>query len=48
MLDTAVRETREEIGVAVADIEVLTALDPMRTRTTGFEVFPYLARIPAQ
>jgi len=48
MLDTALRETREEIGLAVADIEVLAALDPMQTRTTGFQVYPFIARIPAQ
>jgi 8-oxo-dGTP pyrophosphatase MutT (NUDIX family) len=48
MLDTAVREAREEVGLTSDDIEVIAALAPMRTRTTGFEVFPYLARIPAQ
>jgi 8-oxo-dGTP pyrophosphatase MutT (NUDIX family) len=43
--DTALRETYEEIGLAASEIEILTELDPLDTRTTGFRVQPFLARI---
>jgi 8-oxo-dGTP pyrophosphatase MutT (NUDIX family) len=45
LLDTALRETQEEIGLAPSDVEVIAALAPVNTRTTGFRVHPYLARI---
>jgi 8-oxo-dGTP pyrophosphatase MutT (NUDIX family) len=45
LLETALRETEEEIGLARSEIEVLAALDPLDTRTTGFRVHPFLARI---
>jgi 8-oxo-dGTP pyrophosphatase MutT (NUDIX family) len=45
LLETALRETEEEIGVTRAEIEVIAALPPIDTRTTGFRVHPYLARI---
>ncbi|HWH79669.1 MAG TPA: CoA pyrophosphatase [Candidatus Binatus sp.] len=50
MLDTALREVREELGLAVAREDVLAELPMEQTRTTGYRVFPYLARItvPAQ
>ena len=45
LLETALRETEEEIGLARDEVEVIAALPPIDTRTTGFRVHPYLARI---
>lgn len=45
MLDTALREIREELGIDVAREDVLAELPMQQTRTTGYRVFPYLARI---
>jgi 8-oxo-dGTP pyrophosphatase MutT (NUDIX family) len=45
MLDTALRESREELGVTVSQDDVLAELPMEQTRTTGYRVFPYLARI---
>lgn len=45
MLDTALREVREELGLTVSKDDVLAELPMEQTRTTGYRVFPYLARI---
>jgi 8-oxo-dGTP pyrophosphatase MutT (NUDIX family) len=45
MLDTALREAREELGLRVAREDILAELPMTQTRTTGYRVFPYLARI---
>jgi 8-oxo-dGTP pyrophosphatase MutT (NUDIX family) len=45
MMETALRESAEEVGLARAAIEVLAALEPFDTRTTGFRIHPFLARI---
>ena len=45
MLDTALREVKEELGVTVMRDNVLAELPMEQTRTTGYRVFPYLARI---
>lgn len=45
MRDTAVRETCEELGLAPDDLEVLHGLAPLRTRSTGFEVWPFIGRL---
>ncbi|HEY7558718.1 MAG TPA: CoA pyrophosphatase [Candidatus Binatia bacterium] len=45
MIDTALREAREELGLIVEPDDVLTELPVTQTRTTGYRVFPYLARI---
>jgi 8-oxo-dGTP pyrophosphatase MutT (NUDIX family) len=45
--DTALRETQEEIGLRSRDIDVIAELDPVDTRTTGWRVHPFLARVPA-
>src|SRR5439155_22620371 len=45
MLDTALREVREELGLIVERSDVLAELPMEQTRTTGYRVFPYLARI---
>jgi 8-oxo-dGTP pyrophosphatase MutT (NUDIX family) len=44
-LDTALRETEEEIGLKREMIHILSPLPAVETRTTGFRIFPYLARI---
>jgi 8-oxo-dGTP pyrophosphatase MutT (NUDIX family) len=46
LLDTALRETEEEIGIGRDVVEVLAELPPVVTRTTGFRVYPFLGRIP--
>lgn len=45
MLDTALREAREELGLIVDRDDILAELPMAQTRTTGYRVFPYLARI---
>jgi len=45
MLDTALREVREELGLVITEEDVLAELPMEQTRTTGYRVFPYLARI---
>ena len=45
MLDTALREVREELGLIVERNDVLAELPREQTRTTGYRVFPFLARI---
>lgn len=45
MLDTALREAREEIGIPENQIEILAELPPTETRTTGFRVHSFLGRI---
>jgi 8-oxo-dGTP pyrophosphatase MutT (NUDIX family) len=47
MVDTALREIREELGLIVTKNDVLAELPMEHTRTTGYRVFPYLARITA-
>ena len=43
--ETAVREAHEEIGLAPAAVEVLAELPSIETRTSGFRIHPFLARI---
>jgi 8-oxo-dGTP pyrophosphatase MutT (NUDIX family) len=43
--DTALREAEEEIGLTRTAIEVLSELPFIDTRTTGFRIHPFLARI---
>jgi 8-oxo-dGTP pyrophosphatase MutT (NUDIX family) len=45
LLETALRETREEIGIPSDAIEILEHLPVMETRTTGFRIYPFLARV---
>jgi 8-oxo-dGTP pyrophosphatase MutT (NUDIX family) len=45
MLDTALREAHEELGLVVPREDVLAELPMEQTRTTGYRVFPYVARI---
>jgi peroxisomal coenzyme A diphosphatase NUDT7 len=43
--ECALRETQEELGIALEEIEVLGALD-YTVHLSGFPVFPILARLP--
>ena len=45
MADTALRETYEEIGLEPGRIEILDELPIMVTMTSGFRIYPFLARI---
>jgi 8-oxo-dGTP pyrophosphatase MutT (NUDIX family) len=45
LLDTALREAREEIGITSDRVSVLAQLPPVETLVTGFRIFPFLARI---
>jgi 8-oxo-dGTP pyrophosphatase MutT (NUDIX family) len=45
LLETALRETEEEIGLARSGVEIIAVLAPLNPRTTGFRVHPFLARI---
>jgi 8-oxo-dGTP pyrophosphatase MutT (NUDIX family) len=46
-LATALREAEEEVGLSPALVEVLAALEPLETLATGFRVYPFLGRVPA-
>lgn len=45
MIETALREAREEVGLTADRVEVLAHLPAIETRTTGYRVYPFLARI---
>jgi 8-oxo-dGTP pyrophosphatase MutT (NUDIX family) len=46
LLDTALREAEEEIGVKKEDIRVIGELDDQITTTSNFIVTPFIASIP--
>ncbi|UCG11177.1 MAG: CoA pyrophosphatase [Deltaproteobacteria bacterium] len=46
LLVTALREAEEEIGLNSEDAEILGALDPISTVTTGFLVYTFVGLIP--
>ncbi|WP_169748012.1 NUDIX hydrolase [Pseudonocardia acaciae] len=45
MRATAVRETCEELGLTPGDLDVLAELPAVRTRSTGYLVWPFVARL---
>jgi 8-oxo-dGTP pyrophosphatase MutT (NUDIX family) len=46
LMDTALRESWEEIGLNPKDVEILGELDSMCTFTTNYAVSPFVAAIP--
>ena len=46
MLDTALRESMEEIGLKVKDVKVLGELDDEVTTTSNFIVTPFVGLVP--
>ena len=46
LLDTALRESHEEIGLEAGDAEVLGELDDTPTTTSSFNISPFVAFIP--
>jgi 8-oxo-dGTP pyrophosphatase MutT (NUDIX family) len=46
LLDTALRESQEEIGLRPGDIEVIGELDDEITTTSNYIVTPFVATIP--
>ena len=46
MLDTALRESYEEIGLDIKDVEILGELDDEITTTSNYIVTPYIGVIP--
>ena len=46
LLDTALRETHEEIGVEPSHVEVLGPLAPIHTVATNFVINPFVGLIP--
>ncbi|HEX78091.1 MAG TPA: CoA pyrophosphatase [Dehalococcoidia bacterium] len=46
LVETALREAQEEIGLNPGDVELLGQLDQQSTYTTGFIISPFVARIP--
>lgn len=46
LLETALREAEEEVGLGRGDVEVLAELDAIDTHSTGFRVHAFVARVP--
>jgi len=47
LLATALREAEEEVGLQPDAVDVVAALEPLRTQATGWLVHPFLGRVPA-
>ncbi len=46
LLQTALREATEEVGLAAEDVEVLGELDDLRTIGSNYVISPFVARMP--
>lgn len=44
---TALREAEEEVGLSPSAVELVAQLEPFDTQRTGWRVYPFLGRIPA-
>lgn len=47
LLATALREAREEIGLAAGAVEVIGALQPTSTFVTSYSIYPFVGLVPA-
>ncbi len=47
LIEAALREAREEIGLAADDVELLGALPPVSTVVTGYKIHPFVGLIPS-
>jgi 8-oxo-dGTP pyrophosphatase MutT (NUDIX family) len=47
LLDTALREAREEIGITPEDVEILGPLDDVYTMATDYVITPFVGLLPA-
>lgn len=47
LMETALRETREELGLCVARCRVVARLLPVRTLGSNFAVMPFVASLPS-
>jgi len=45
LLDTAIRETKEEIALHVPREHVIGQLNPVKTRNSGFTIIPFVATL---
>jgi 8-oxo-dGTP pyrophosphatase MutT (NUDIX family) len=45
LLDTALREAEEEIGLATADVEIVGTLPPTGTIVTNYVIYPFVGLI---
>ncbi len=45
LMDTALREAQEEIGLAPATVEVVGALEPVGTYVTNYAIYPFVGVI---
>ncbi|MEM2160375.1 MAG: CoA pyrophosphatase [Candidatus Nitrosotenuis sp.] len=45
LLDTAIRETQEEIGLVVSKSDVIGQLKPVQTRNSGYTIIPFVAML---
>lgn len=46
LVETALREAEEEIGLPRESVEIVDALDPIGTFVSNFRIFPFVGRIP--
>ena len=45
LLETVLREVHEEVGLPSEAVQVLAELEPFETRSTGFRIHPFLAKV---
>ena len=45
LLETALRETEEELGLSRELVDVLGSLDPLQTYTTGYTIAPFVGAL---
>ena len=46
LLETAIRETREEISLVVSRKDIIGQLNPVQTRNSGFTIVPFVTILP--